>query len=48
MSAPAPSMYSPASTETAKSLGLKHGRPNLEGYFRAFELEHAGEVRGYH
>jgi len=24
------------------------GRPNLAGYFRAFELEHAGEVRGYH
>ncbi len=24
------------------------GRPNLAGYFRAFELEVAGEVRGYH
>ncbi len=24
------------------------GRPNLTGYFRAFELESAGEVRGYH
>jgi phosphoribosylformylglycinamidine synthase len=24
------------------------GRPNLAGYFRAFELECAGEVRGYH
>jgi phosphoribosylformylglycinamidine synthase len=24
------------------------GRPNLAGYFRSFELEHAGEVRGYH
>ena len=24
------------------------GRPNLAGYFRTFELEHAGEVRGYH
>jgi phosphoribosylformylglycinamidine synthase len=24
------------------------GRPNLAGYFRAFELESEGEVRGYH
>jgi phosphoribosylformylglycinamidine synthase len=24
------------------------GRPAICGYFRAFELEHAGEVRGYH
>ncbi len=24
------------------------GRPNLTGYFRAFELASAGEVRGYH
>ena len=24
------------------------GRPNLAGYFRSFELEVAGEVRGYH
>ena len=24
------------------------GRPNLAGYFRAFEMEVAGEVRGYH
>ncbi len=24
------------------------GRPNLAGYFRAFELKCAGEVRGYH
>ncbi len=24
------------------------GRPNLAGYFRTFELEAAGEVRGYH
>jgi phosphoribosylformylglycinamidine synthase len=24
------------------------GRPNLTGYFRSFELETAGEVRGYH
>ena len=24
------------------------GRPNIGGYFRAFELEVAGEVRGYH
>src|SRR5690554_1565578 len=24
------------------------GRPNLCGYFRTFELEHNGEVRGYH
>ncbi len=24
------------------------GRPNIAGYFRAFELEVAGEVRGYH
>lgn len=30
MSAPAPSMYSPAATEIAASLGLKMGRANLE------------------
>ena len=32
MSAPAPSMYSPAATEVAQSLGLKLGRPNLEEF----------------
>jgi transketolase len=32
MSAPAPSMYSPAATEMAKQLGLKMGRPNLEEF----------------
>jgi transketolase len=32
VSAPAPSMYSPAATEVAKSLGLKMGRPNLEEF----------------
>src|SRR5438105_4550053 len=30
MSAPAPSMYSPAAVEVAKSIGLKMGRANLE------------------
>ena len=24
------------------------GRPNIAGYFRSFELEAAGEMRGYH
>lgn len=24
------------------------GRPNITGYFRTFELEHNGQVRGYH
>jgi transketolase len=32
MSAPAPSMYSPASTEVAQQLGLKMGRANLEEF----------------
>ena len=32
MSAPAPSMYSPAAKEVASSLGLKMGRPNLEEF----------------
>ena len=32
MSAPAPSMFSPAATEVAASLGLKMGRPNLEEF----------------
>ena len=32
MSAPAPSMYSPAAAEVAKQLGLKMGRPNLEEF----------------
>ena len=32
MSAPAPSMFSPAAAEVAKSLGLKMGRPNLEEF----------------
>lgn len=32
MSAPAPSMYSPAAKEVAASLGLKMGRANLEVY----------------
>jgi len=26
----------------------EYGRPNLCGYFRSYELEFAGEVRGYH
>ncbi len=26
----------------------EYGRPNLCGYFRSFELEFAGQVRGYH
>lgn len=32
MSAPAPSMYSPAAVEVAKSLGLAMGKANLEAY----------------
>jgi transketolase len=32
MSAPAPSMYSPAAKEIAQQLGLKMGRPNLEEF----------------
>ena len=32
MSAPAPSMYSPAAVEVAKSLGLTMGKANLEAY----------------
>jgi transketolase len=32
MSAPAPSMYSPAATEVAQQLGLKMGRANLEEF----------------
>jgi len=32
VSAPAPSMFSPAATEVAASLGLKMGRPNLEEF----------------
>ncbi|MGB7158854.1 MAG: transketolase C-terminal domain-containing protein [Tepidisphaeraceae bacterium] len=32
MSAPAPSMYSPAAQEVASRLGLKMGRPNLEEF----------------
>ena len=32
MSAPAPSMYSPAASEIAKQLGLKMGRANLEEF----------------
>ena len=30
------------------SFNNEFGRPNLLGYFRTFELEVAGEVRGYH
>ena len=32
MSAPAPSMYSPAAKEVAQQLGLKMGRANLEEF----------------
>jgi phosphoribosylformylglycinamidine synthase len=32
----------------AASFNNEFGRPNLTGYFRTFELEVAGEVRGYH
>ena len=32
MSAPAPSMFTPAAAEVAQSLGLKMGRPNLEEF----------------
>jgi phosphoribosylformylglycinamidine synthase len=32
----------------AASFNNEFGRPNLAGYFRAFELEVAGVVRGYH
>ena len=32
----------------AAAYNNEFGRPNLAGYFRAFELESAGEVRGYH
>lgn len=30
------------------SFNNEFGRPNITGYFRTFEMEHAGEVRGYH
>ena len=32
----------------AASFNNEFGRPNLTGYFRTFEQEVAGEVRGYH
>ena len=32
----------------AAAFNNEFGRPNLCGYFRTFELAHAGEVRGYH
>jgi phosphoribosylformylglycinamidine synthase len=32
----------------AAAFNNEFGRPNLAGYFRAFEQEVAGEVRGYH
>jgi phosphoribosylformylglycinamidine synthase len=32
----------------AAAFNNEFGRPNLAGYFRTFELEVAGEVRGYH
>ena len=32
----------------AAAFNNEFGRPALCGYFRTFELEHAGEVRGYH
>jgi len=32
----------------AASFNNEFGRPNLAGYFRAFEMEAAGVVRGYH
>ena len=35
MSAPAPSMYSPAAKAMAEKLGLKMGRANLEDVFLA-------------
>jgi transketolase len=35
MSAPAPSMFTPAAAEVAKSLGLRMGRPNLEAFAEA-------------
>ena len=30
------------------SFNNEFGRPNIGGYFRTFEMEHLGEVRGYH
>src|SRR5438046_9757191 len=35
-------------TVGAASFNNEFGRPNLLGYFRTFEQEVAGEVRGYH
>jgi phosphoribosylformylglycinamidine synthase len=32
----------------AASFNNEFGRPNIAGYFRTFELQVAGEVRGYH
>lgn len=32
----------------AASFNNEFGRPNIAGYFRTFELEVAGEMRGYH
>ena len=32
----------------AAAFNNEFGRPNLAGYFRTFELEVAGEMRGYH
>jgi phosphoribosylformylglycinamidine synthase len=32
----------------AAAFNNEFGRPNLAGYFRTFELEVAGEIRGYH
>ncbi|MEM9622303.1 MAG: phosphoribosylformylglycinamidine synthase [Pseudomonadota bacterium] len=32
----------------AASFNNEFGRPAISGYFRTFEIEHAGQVRGYH
>jgi phosphoribosylformylglycinamidine synthase len=32
----------------AAAFNNEFGRPNLAGYFRTFELDYAGEMRGYH
>ena len=32
----------------AASFNNEFGRPNLAGYFRTFEMEVDGEMRGYH
>jgi len=32
----------------AAAFNNEFGRPNLAGYFRSFEMESAGELRGYH